>query len=70
LIDDELERLGVELQRVGVETIVVDTQNRFVSGGMGEALARRVRARYVYLPPGAMIHEEVAMLKAVATHGR
>ncbi|HEY0404982.1 MAG TPA: VWA domain-containing protein, partial [Pyrinomonadaceae bacterium] len=70
LIDEELEQLGVALQRAGVEAIVVDTQSRFVSGGAGEALARRVRARHVYLPPGALIDEEMAMLKSVATNGR
>jgi magnesium chelatase subunit D len=70
LIDEELEQLGAALQRAGVLTILVDTQNRFVSGGMGEALAKRVRARHVYLPPGALLHEELAMLKSVATNKR
>ncbi|MDX6694273.1 MAG: magnesium chelatase subunit [Blastocatellia bacterium] len=70
LINEELEQLGAALQRAGVETIVVDTQSRFVSGGEGLALARRVRAAYVYLPPGALMDEETAMLKSLATQGR
>jgi magnesium chelatase subunit I len=55
-IDDEIERLGAELQRAGVAVTVVDTQNRFVSNGEGRALASRLGGDYVYLStsvPGA-----------------
>ncbi|HEX8493184.1 MAG TPA: magnesium chelatase ATPase subunit D [Pyrinomonadaceae bacterium] len=50
LIGVELEQLGAALQGAGVETIVVDTQNRFTSRGEALALATRLRGRYVYLP--------------------
>jgi magnesium chelatase subunit D len=48
-IANELKQAGAALQHEGVETIVVDTQNRFTSGGEGEKLARTIEGRYVYL---------------------
>jgi magnesium chelatase subunit D len=48
-IENELRQLGAALQQACVETIVVDTQNRFTSGGEGEKLARTIEGRYVYL---------------------
>ena len=49
-IDSELERIGSALQQTLVTTIVVDTQNRFTSGGEGQRLAEMLAGRYVYLP--------------------
>jgi magnesium chelatase subunit D len=49
-IESELERLGVALGQADVTTIVVDTQNRFTSGGEGQRLAMMIGGRYVYLP--------------------
>jgi magnesium chelatase subunit D len=46
----ELEKIGVALQRAGVASVVVDTQNRFTSGGEGHALAQALGGRYVHLP--------------------
>jgi magnesium chelatase subunit D len=53
LIGAELEQLGGALERARVEAIVVDTQAGFTSRGEGEALAHRLRAAYVHLPPNA-----------------
>jgi magnesium chelatase subunit D len=50
-IKNELGALGLSLQQAGVATIVVDTQNRFTSGGEGEKLAVMIKGRYVYLSP-------------------
>jgi magnesium chelatase subunit D len=49
-IERELEGLGSALQEAVVTTIVVDTQNRFTSGGEGQRLAERLGGRYIYLP--------------------
>jgi magnesium chelatase subunit D len=49
-IESELERLGAALRQMDVTTIVVDTQNRFTSGGEGQKLAETIEGRYVYLP--------------------
>jgi len=46
----EVETIGVALQRSHVEAVVVDTQNRFTSGGEGQALADALGGRYVHLP--------------------
>ncbi|HEY0081302.1 MAG TPA: VWA domain-containing protein, partial [Pyrinomonadaceae bacterium] len=46
----EVEKIGVALQRHGVASVVVDTQNRFTRGGEGEALAQALGGRYVHLP--------------------
>ena len=47
-IDREIEQLGVALRRAGVASIVVDTQNRFISGGEGRKLADQLGGRYIY----------------------
>ncbi|MDQ1592741.1 MAG: magnesium chelatase subunit [Pyrinomonadaceae bacterium] len=49
-IKSEVEKIGVALQRTGVASVVVDTQNRFTSGGEGQALAQALGGRYVHLP--------------------
>ncbi len=49
-IESELERLGTALKQAGVTTIIVDTQNRFTSGGEGQKLAGVIKGDYVYLP--------------------
>jgi magnesium chelatase subunit D len=59
-IKKEVELVGVALQRAGVASIVVDTQNRFTRGGEGEALARALGGRYVYLPASAEIGDALA----------
>jgi Mg-chelatase subunit ChlD len=46
---NELGQLSAALQQAGVSTVIVDTQNRFTSGGEGHALAEQLNARYVYL---------------------
>ncbi len=50
-IEDELAGAGSQLLSAGVTTVVVDTQNRFTSGGEAEKLAQLIGGRYVYLPP-------------------
>jgi Mg-chelatase subunit ChlD len=49
-IKSEVEKIGGALQRLGVEALVVDTQNRFTSGGEGRALAHALGGRYAHLP--------------------
>ncbi|MDQ1613173.1 MAG: magnesium chelatase subunit, partial [Pyrinomonadaceae bacterium] len=49
-IKSEVEKIGVALQRTGVASVVVDTQNRFTSGGEGQRLAQALGGRYVHLP--------------------
>jgi magnesium chelatase subunit D len=61
-IEDELQCVGAALRQVGVTTIVVDTQNRFTSGGEGQRLAQTVQGRYVYLPVGRPDGEKFASL--------
>lgn len=46
----EIEQLGEALQRAGVRAVVVDTQNRYTSGGEGKGVADALGGRYVYLP--------------------
>jgi len=54
LIEQELEGLGAALKATNVTTIVVDTQNRFVSNGEAQRLAHKLGGRYVSLSSGAM----------------
>jgi magnesium chelatase subunit D len=47
LIEDEVKRLGGEMRKVGVEPIVVNTQNAFTPNGDAQALADNLGARYL-----------------------
>jgi magnesium chelatase subunit D len=49
-LENELKIVGARLQQARVTTIIVDTQNRFTSGGEGRKLAEIVGGRYLYLP--------------------
>jgi magnesium chelatase subunit D len=57
-IESELEQLGAALRQANVMMIVVDTQNRFTSGGKGHKLAETIEGRYVYLPSISSTGEE------------
>lgn len=57
-IESELEQVGTALQQADVMTIVVDTQNRFTSGGEAEKLAGMIRGNYVYLSSVASSGEQ------------
>jgi magnesium chelatase subunit D len=61
-IDHELRRLGGLLETEGIGSVVVDTKTRFVSSGEGQALARMLGARYLYLPrfDAAAVYDAVA----------
>lgn len=48
-IKNEVEHIGFAFKRLGVSTVVVDTQNRFTSGGEAQALAQTLGGRYVPL---------------------
>jgi magnesium chelatase subunit D len=45
----EVEKIGQALQRAGVVSVIIDTQNRFTSGGEGESLAQALGGRYMHL---------------------
>jgi magnesium chelatase subunit D len=49
-IADEIRRLGASLRGACVGSLVIDTQNRFTSGGEGEFLSEALGARYMRLP--------------------
>lgn len=59
-IKNELEQLSTALRQTGVSTVIVDTQNRFTSGGDGRVLAERLGARYVYLSTSLMGDQQFA----------
>lgn len=61
-IESELGRLGAALRQMDVTTIVVDTQNRFTSGGEGQKLAETIEGRYVYLPSVSSSVEQFNLL--------
>jgi magnesium chelatase subunit D len=58
LIEDELKLAGAALRQAGVTTIVVDTQNRFTSGGEGQRLALTIGGSYVHLSPAPATAEQ------------
>jgi Mg-chelatase subunit ChlD len=49
VIAGELVRLGALLRQAGVKVVVVDTQNRFVSGGEALALAETLGGQHTSL---------------------
>jgi magnesium chelatase subunit D len=52
IITSELRMLGGLLNAAGVETVVVDTQNRFVNTGAAQRLSENLSARYIQLQLG------------------
>jgi magnesium chelatase subunit D len=50
-METELKIIGAQLRQARVATVIVDTQNRFTSGGEGRKLAEAVGGRYLYLLP-------------------
>jgi Mg-chelatase subunit ChlD len=49
VIAEELQRLGAMLRQTGVQTIVVDTRNRFLQGGEALRLAETLGGRHASL---------------------
>jgi magnesium chelatase subunit D len=49
-IGEEIQRLGASLRAACADSLVIDTQARFTSGGEGEFLAGALGARYLRLP--------------------
>lgn len=49
-IRKEMEDLARVYAAAGVKTVVIDTQNKFVSGGEAKNLAELFQGRYIYLP--------------------
>ncbi|HYP54513.1 MAG TPA: hypothetical protein VEQ42_13270, partial [Pyrinomonadaceae bacterium] len=52
-IRDELARLGTSLRRAGVSSVVIDTAERFTSGGEAGELAAALGGRRLSLPAHA-----------------
>ncbi|MCA1626404.1 MAG: magnesium chelatase ATPase subunit I [Acidobacteria bacterium] len=50
LIKREVERLGSLIQKAGVSSIIIDTQNRFTAGNEGQQLALSLGGQYFQLP--------------------
>jgi magnesium chelatase ATPase subunit I len=63
VIWQELAQLGGELQRAGIASVVVDTRNRFTSGGEGERLADELGGRHVYLSSNRAATPELDALR-------
>ncbi len=61
LIGQELARLGALLKRTGVATVVVDTQNRFVSNGEARALALTLGGRHISLASSTINSESMKL---------
>jgi magnesium chelatase subunit D len=70
LIAKEIERLGAALQRAGVASVIVDTQNRFTSRGEGQMLASKLGGRYIYFGPGLMAASEQLSALSLEVKGR
>ncbi|HYV02950.1 MAG TPA: VWA domain-containing protein, partial [Blastocatellia bacterium] len=47
---DELAEIGAVLAGERIESVVIDTRSSFVSSGEADRLAKRIGARYLYLP--------------------
>jgi magnesium chelatase subunit D len=63
-IEGELRALAVALESEAIDSVVVDTKARHISGGEADALARKLGSRYLYLPPSdaATVYQEVTAL--------
>jgi magnesium chelatase subunit D len=62
----EIELIGAALQREGVTSLVIDTQEHFTSRGEGRALAEWLGGRYFYLPRASVAEINAAVAGAAA----
>lgn len=49
-IKDELLKIAAAIQSLGIQLLVIDTENKFISSGFAQELAHRARGKYYYLP--------------------
>lgn len=49
-IKDELLKIAAVIQSLGIQLLVIDTENKFISSGFAQELAQRARGKYYYLP--------------------
>jgi magnesium chelatase subunit D len=64
-VRQEIDELGAALRAAGVSSVVVDTQNRFTSGGEGQTLADALGGRYVRLPAATSAEAFATALKGM-----
>lgn len=49
-IQDELRKIAAVIQSLGIQLLVIDTENKFISSGFAKELAHRAGGKYYYLP--------------------
>ena len=69
LIEEELKALAASFQKSRVAVFVVDTQNRFTSGGEAVKLADALGASYVYLGAQALEPRQGRKVMVIITDG-
>ena len=63
-LEEEVNDMAAKVYAAGMNLLVIDTENKFVSSGMAEKLAQKACGKYYYLPNGT--DQEIAAATAEA----
>ena len=69
-LEDEVNDMAAKVYAAGMNLLVIDTENKFVSSGMAEKLAQKACGKYYYLPNGTDREIAAATAQAMSDAGK
>ena len=69
-LEEEVNDMAAKVYAAGMNLLVIDTENKFVSSGMAEKLAQKACGKYYYLPNGTDREIAAATAQAMSDAGK